>query len=61
MLRLMERNLYVKARSDQVQVIKGVLSESEELFTRILEVSGKTMESNLDISEHRLEDSHKNL
>lgn len=36
MLRLMERNLYVKARSDQVATIKTVLPQSEELFTRIL-------------------------
>lgn len=42
-------------------MIKTILPESEELFTRILNISGKTMESNLDISEHRLEDINKNM
>ncbi len=54
MLRLMERNLYVRARADQVELIKAVLPESEKLFTGVLEVSGKSMESCLSISEHRL-------
>lgn len=61
MLRLMERNLYVRARSDQLAVIKSVLADSENLFTKLLEVSGKKMESSLDISEHRLEDINKNM
>lgn len=50
MLRLMERNLYVRGRADQLPVIKSVLADSESLFTQVLEVSGKKMESYLDIS-----------
>lgn len=43
MLRLMERNVYIRAKADQVPVMKAVIPESEKMFTQILQVSGKQM------------------
>jgi hypothetical protein len=39
----MERNLYIRAKNDQLPIIKSVLADSEALFTKILDVSGKKM------------------
>jgi hypothetical protein len=61
MMRLMERNLYVRARTDHLPIIKSILANSEAHFTKILDVSGKKMETSLDISEYRLEDIKKNM
>lgn len=62
MLRMMEKKIYVEARSEHRALIREVFPKCEREFKEIMKKeTGRDMEVTLELSEYALEDKNKNI
>lgn len=62
MLRMMERNITVELKEENMKMAESLFSNCEKQFTAIMErETNKSMESKLSLSEYTLEEANRNI
>lgn len=61
MFRMMERTIQVSCRKEHEALVRGVSAQACKEFTSILSVSGKQMESVIELSTYKLSKASESL